>query len=313
MSKKHKKKIPQAELGDYFGGIGRKIGEKVGKHGIYLGERGIYDERNQLNDLTGKEWIRFTRSWLIHNPKPRKGDEILHPAKFPESLIEEFILFFTKQNGLVLDPMAGTGSTLVACDNTNRKGIGIELIKKWADIARKRTKQTVIEANALELNLLNLPQVDFCITSPPYWNMLRKSRGHVKSTAHIRKEMGLDVYYSEDPNDIGNLENYSDYLDALCRIFEQAYQLLRNNRYLVIIAQNIRSVEGEMIPVVWDIAKKLGNLYVLKQERIWCQNNKMLGIWGYPVTYVSNVHHHYCLVFEKDEEFRKKKRSPSEA
>jgi len=92
-------------------------------------------------------------------------------------------------------------------------------------------------------------------------------------------------------------------------VFEQVYHVLRNNRYLVIIIQNIRTEEGEMIPVAWDLAKKLSTLYVLKQERIWCQNNKMLGIWGYPFTYVSNVHHHYCLIFEKDEEFRKKKHS----
>jgi DNA modification methylase len=304
---KRRKTSPQAELGDFVEGVRKKVGGKVGQHGIYLGERGIYDERNRLNDLTGKEWAQLTRSWFIHNPEPRKGDEILHPAKFPESLIEEFLLFFTKENDLVLDPMAGTGSTLVACDSTNRKGIGIELTEKWAHIARKRTKQEVIEANALELDRLDLPQVDFCITSPPYWNMLRKSRGHIKSTAHKRKESGLDVYYSEDKNDIGNLVEYSDYLDALFRIFEQVYSLLRNQKYLVVIVQNIRTEEGEMIPVAWDLAKKLSNLYVLKQEKIWCQNNKMLGIWGYPFTYVSNVHHHYCLIFEKDEDFRKQK------
>lgn len=311
--RRKKRKVSQAEIGAYVEGISKKVGERVGEHGIYLGARGIYDERNTLNDLTGKEWAKFTRSWRIHNPAPRKGDEILHPAKFPESLIEEFILFFTKEGELVLDPMAGTGSTLVACDNTGRRGIGIELIKKWADIAKKRTKQTVMQADALEMDKLNLPIVDFCITSPPYWNMLRKSRGHVKSVAHIRKEQGLDVYYSEIPEDIGNITEYSEYLDALYKVFEQVYRVLRNNRYLVVIVQNIRTEEGEMYPVTWDLAKKLSTLYVLKQERIWCQSNKMLGIWGYPFTYVSNVHHHYCLVFEKDEKFRKKKRSPSEA
>lgn len=314
MTEKRKRRKPsQAEIGDYVEGVSKKIGERVGKHGIYLGARGIYDVRNRLNNLTGKEWTKSTRSWLIHNPKPRKGDEILHPAKFPESLIEEFILFFTKEGELVLDPMAGTGSTLVACDNTGRKGIGIELINKWADIAKKRTKQTVIQADATEMDKLNLPTVDFCITSPPYWTMLRKSRGHVRSVAHIRKEQGLDVYYSEIPEDIGNITEYSEYLDALYKVFEQVYRVLGNNRYLVVIVQNIRTKEGGMIPVAWDLAKKLSTLYVLKQERIWCQSNKMLGIWGYPSTYVSNVHHHYCLVFEKDEKFRKKKHSPSEA
>src|SRR2546422_11244846 len=82
----------------------KKIGENVGEHGIYYGDRGVYDRRNKLNDLTGKEWAQFTRSWFTHNPEPRKNDEILHPAKFPESMIAEFVQFFTKKGDIVLDP-----------------------------------------------------------------------------------------------------------------------------------------------------------------------------------------------------------------
>ena len=49
---------------------------------------------NKLNDLTGTQWIKFTKSWFIQNPPPRKETEILHPAKFPEALAKEFISFF---------------------------------------------------------------------------------------------------------------------------------------------------------------------------------------------------------------------------
>src|SRR5438309_8628217 len=132
----------------------KKVGDKVGEHGIYYGDRGVYDTRNKLNDLTGKEWAQFTRSWFIHNPEARKDDEILHPAKFPESLIAEFVRFFTKKGDFVLDPMVGTGSTLVACDMTNRKGVGVELIEKFSKIASRRTKQEVISGDALELERL---------------------------------------------------------------------------------------------------------------------------------------------------------------
>jgi len=53
--------------------------------------------RNLLNDLSPSEWIRFQKSWFIHNP-PRRGPEVLlHPAKFPETLVGEFIRFFTKK------------------------------------------------------------------------------------------------------------------------------------------------------------------------------------------------------------------------
>ena len=64
---------------------------------VDLGERGKYNKNNKLNDLTGKEWIKFSKSWFIHRPNRRKNNEILHPAKYPESLVTEFIDFFTKK------------------------------------------------------------------------------------------------------------------------------------------------------------------------------------------------------------------------
>ena len=65
---------------------------------IDLGERGRLSLKNKLNDLTGKEWIKFTKSWFVHNPKRRSREEVIHPAKFPESLVREFIEFFTKKD-----------------------------------------------------------------------------------------------------------------------------------------------------------------------------------------------------------------------
>jgi hypothetical protein len=129
--------------------------------------------------------------------------------------------------------------------------------------------------------------------------MLRLSRGHVESTAKQREKEGLDVYYSDNPKDIGNVESYEAYLEKLYAIYENVHSILKPEKYLVVIVQNIRTPKGDMIPLAWDLAQKLRGLYTLRQERIWCQNNKMLGIWGYPFTYVSNVHHHYCLVFQK--------------
>ena len=69
---------------------------------------------NRLNDLEPKAWLRFQKSWFVHNPPPRRKDVLRHPAKYPETLAQEFIEFFTKRDQVVLDPMAGTGSTLVA-------------------------------------------------------------------------------------------------------------------------------------------------------------------------------------------------------
>src|SRR5512141_2551270 len=92
---------------------------------------------NKLNDLDSKTWLKFQKSWFIHNPPPRKKGVLVHPAKFPETLAQEFIEFFTKRGGTVLDPMAGTGSTLVAAMRAGRNSYGIELNPKYVSIAQQ--------------------------------------------------------------------------------------------------------------------------------------------------------------------------------
>src|SRR5512135_1332165 len=96
---------------------------------------------NRLNEMSPKEWLKFQKSWFVHNPPPRQKDVLRHPAKFPETLAMEFICFFTKPGQVVLDPMAGTGSALVAALRTGRHSFGIELNPAYAGIGR----QVIIE------------------------------------------------------------------------------------------------------------------------------------------------------------------------
>src|SRR3712207_519108 len=92
---------------------------------------------NRLNDLSPGGWIKFQKSWFIHNPPRRETGVYQHPAKFPESLAREFIEFFTKRGEWVLDPMVGTGSTQLAAAAAGRPSIGIELAEPFARLARE--------------------------------------------------------------------------------------------------------------------------------------------------------------------------------
>src|SRR6266581_1860456 len=98
----------------------------------------VMRRRNRLNDLNPKAWIKFQKSWFIHNPPPREHGVKPHPAKFPETLAQEFIEFFTKPGELVFDPMAGTGSALVAAIRSGRRALGIELNPDFARLAQQR-------------------------------------------------------------------------------------------------------------------------------------------------------------------------------
>ncbi len=97
---------------------------------------GILSKKNKLNYLTGREWLRMTKSWIIVRPPPRNKNEILHPAKFPEILIRKFITFFTKPGELVVDPFLGSGSTVLAAKQCNRNAIGIELSERYIQISK---------------------------------------------------------------------------------------------------------------------------------------------------------------------------------
>jgi len=261
-------------------------------------ERGKYTPRNTLNQLTGTEWIQFTKSWFIHAPPPRNKEEVLHPAKFPEDLIAKYIEFFTKKGAWVLDPFAGTGSTQVACEQKERNAIGIEITPHWAEIASRRSRNYTVLGDSTRLREMALPAFDFCISSPPYWDMLRHSRGGSDSTHKDRIAKGLPTHFSEHENDLGNVKEYEAFLTLLLKVYAQVAEKMKPGAYCAVIMQNIQKENQQFFPLAWDFALRMrGAGWNLCQEMIWCQRDKKLGIWGYPNTYISNVHHHYFLIF----------------
>ena len=64
-----------------------------------------------------------------------------HPAIFPEKLVEDHIISWSNPNDIVLDPFMGSGTTAIACINTNRNYIGFELDKTYFEVAQKRIKK----------------------------------------------------------------------------------------------------------------------------------------------------------------------------
>ena len=265
---------------------------------------------NKLNNLSSRDWLKFQKSWFIHNPPPRKKNVVLHPAKFPETLIKEFICFFTKAGMTVLDPMVGTGSTLISCIESGRNGYGIELNHKYANIAKRQAhkelcqnhlfrsnlKIEVITGDARQLDKFGLPIFDYCITSPPYWDMLRMKGAE---TQKKRREQKLDVAYSDDPKDVGNISNYDAFLESLVDIYRKVFDTLRSNAYFTIIVKNVKK-KGKIYPLAWDIGREVGKFFTLKDEKIWCQDNQQLAPFGLGSSWVSNTFHHYCLNFRKE-------------
>ena len=287
----------KAEITEMEVEIPKKLSEEYRKW-IEKTERKEIEERNKLNDLTSTEdWVKFTKTWFIHNPPPRKPGEMLHPSKFPETLIAEFIGFFTKKGQIVLDPLLGTGSTLVACDMTERIGIGIELEEQWAKIARTRTKQTIILGDSRNIDKMNIPQVDFVITSPPYWNQLKRASIRQEE----RSELGIPTEYSDDESNIGNIDDYEKFVEEQREILDKVYDVVKPGGYMVVITNNV-FFDGRLYPLAFDTAISLSRSrrWILKDEKIWLQDNKRLLPLGVFNAWVGNRCHEYCLIFRKE-------------
>jgi len=266
---------------------------------------------NKLNDLDPKSWLKFQKSWFVHNPPPRKKGVLMHPAKFPETMAQEFIEFFTKRGETVLDPMAGTGSTLVAALRAGRHSHGIELNPKYAEIARQVVNEeraalgdaaanltaAVITGDATLAITYQLPTIDYILTSPPYWDMLH-ARG-AETQKKRRSDATMDVFYSDDPNDLGNVHVYEAFLQRLVAIYAGLKPLLRGKAYLTIVVKNVKK-GGKIYPLAWDLGRELGKMYTLKDEKIWCLDNQSLAPYGLGSAWVSNTFHHYCLQFRNE-------------
>ena len=266
---------------------------------------------NKLNNLDPKSWLKFQKSWFIHNPPPRKKGVLVHPAKFPETMAQEFIEFFTKEGETVLDPMAGTGSTLIAALRSGRSSYGIELNPKYAEIAEQIIEEErqllgnrvqaltskVFNGDANRATQFEIPTIDYVLTSPPYWDMLHARGAETQKKRRSADE--LDVFYSDNPNDVGNLHDYEEFLEKLVKIYAGLQPLLKERAYLTIIVKNVKK-GGKIYPLAWDIGRELGQTYTLKDEKIWLQDNQRLAPYGMNSAWVSNTFHHYCLQFRNE-------------
>ena len=98
-------------------------------------ENDVYGEFKQVE--VKSEGKRYPRSVIYYKTAETEG-ETFHKTQKPVSLVEYLINTYTNSGEVVLDNCMGSGSTGVACVNTNRKFIGIELDENYFEIAKKR-------------------------------------------------------------------------------------------------------------------------------------------------------------------------------
>lgn len=256
------------------------------------------DYSKKCNDLTSKEWLQNSFSIWRGLTKTKEEREYNHPASFPISLCVKVIRSFAKPPCRVIDPFNGIGSTTTAASQLKCEAVGIDLSEEYCRIAKSRINDNdninIYNSDSLEIiKTLQNEYFDICFTSPPYWDIL-----NMKRTADKKTRKG----YSENSQDLGNIQDYHIFLSSLSAIFLELKRTLRKNAYLIINVMDIRK-RNIFFPLHIDIVcamKEIG--YIFDDLIIWDRQsdyNNMRPL-GYPYKFRINKVHEYLLIFIKD-------------
>ena len=292
--------------------------------------------RNTLNELSGEEWLYFTKSvWTTAYPS-ELGHVLRrqHGANKPPRLMARVIEFFTKGGELVLDPFAGVGGTLLgaAIARTPRRALGIELSPRWAAVYAEVVEAARADNGGAGPTLVDLgtndpggprsfdpsgcelrvgdalsvlptlasESIDFVATDPPYNVQLPMTMSGGKLADEFANRRTDYAMVTDDPADLANAPDYPAFLDRMTDVLGQLSRVLRRGRYAVLIVRDAYQ-DGRYVFTGADLAARAASVGLTpKGDLIWYQAGTRLRPYGYPTGFVPNIAHQHLLVLRRD-------------
>ncbi len=299
---------------------------------------------NTLNELSGEEWLYFTKSlWTTAYPS-ELGHELrrAHGANKPPRLMARLIEFFSRTGELVLDPFAGTGGTLLgaAIARGPRRALGIELDPRWAAVYERVVREARLERggdgplladlgsqdpagvrgfdpSGCELRVgdalavlpdLETASVDFVATDPPYNIQLRMTMAGGPLADHHPNRRTDYAMVSADASDVANAASYEEYLERMAAVLGELSRVLRPGRYAAVIVRDAYQA-GRYLFTAADIAARASAVgFVPKGDLVWYQAGTRLRPYGYPRAFVPNIAHQHIVVLRREPGLRRRPR-----
>lgn len=193
-------------------------------------------------------------NWATHNPKYR--------GNFAPQIARNLILKYTKENDLILDPMVGSGTTLIEAKLLHRNAIGIDINQNAIDLTQEAlsfhfktiTKQRAILGDARNIDCCNEDTIDLTIIHPPYLNIVKYSDGKNK-------------------NDLSSISNLNVFCNELEIVAKEIYRVLKPNKYCAVLIGDTRKAQ-HYVPISYFVMQRfLSTGFILKEEIIKTQHN----------------------------------------
>jgi len=253
----------------------------------------------KINDLDLRRWKEYDEIltdslWIFDRRErglTRSGE---YHGNFIPQIPRQAILRYTRKDEWVIDPFAGSGTTLIEAKILGRNSVGIELkkenVKKIEELLSKTPgegRHFVVHGDSMDPETFNLPYKCFqlAILHPPYWKAIR---------------------FSEDPRDMSNLPDLQTFLEGFSKVLDNTLRVLDNGRFLVLVIGDIYD-DGEVIPLgflTMDIVIKRGlklkGIVVKNIEENRGKRNK-ISLWRYRALKngIFIFKHEYVIFFKK--------------
>lgn len=186
----------------------------------------------RLRELEERDVITYT-IWDFQYRDDYAGDKDFHGNCSPQ-IVEQCIWRLTDEGDLVVDPMAGSGTTLDVCQRYARRCIGY-------DVAPPANRTDIIQNDSRHIPLEG-GSVDMVFIHPPYWNLV----------PFTKAEEGLP--------DLSRAKTLDEFLQMLRRVFGECHRILRDGKYMCVLLGDLVK-DGQFIPLcreATNLAEELG-------------------------------------------------------
>jgi len=212
-----------------------------------------------------KTYFHLTNRKRYSLPAIFQDDDV----RFPESLVEYFLEQYTQQGDFVFDPFAGFGTTLFVAERMGRVPYGVEIDQVRVSFIKSKlaNPENIIHGDVRQLTDIELPKIDFSITSPPYMNKFN----HPQFPFAGYKITG---------------EGHEEYLRDIRSIYRQLRARMKPTGKIVLEVANLKT-ENQVTTLAWDVGQEISKVLHFEGEVIICWENE----------YGPGYDHSYCLIF----------------
>jgi len=202
---------------------------------------------SQVNDINLNRWKEHTdiitdSLWMLPKRDTTGAHLGWYWGNFIPQIPHQLMLRYTKKNDWVLDPFAGSGTTLIECRRLGRNGIGIDLN---ADVAKRaeelvsgeknrhKIKAEILTGDARTVNVpkmldgLGVKQVQLLVMHPPYHDI---------------------ISFSDDDKDLSNAASTEQFLTNFGEVLDNIGPALERGRYFALVIGDKYS-KGEWVPL----------------------------------------------------------------